>query len=983
MAQDVWTGLVKGVLAFGQTRAAGLVGDSFKDTGSFVGTLAEDRGLTQEVKDKFKKLKEDIEALVDAAKPVVDAVKPKIEAAKTAVTNMATELETSPFTIEAAARAATELAFVLIAVDEALLVIADKISRDQNGNVDAQIKQAIEGITEPWKRPFRNMGADVTKAFDDLAKQLLDIDDAAKSLADDLKFDRAAKSLTLQLVKVGKKSLGAMSLEGTRLDAFLSYKTKAIVGLRFTTKLEAGLRSDKLVEKVIPDGANPTAESAMITLDSDKGLTFGEGKNRKLTLPVRFSFPGLELREFAIGLPSEETPENDGKIEVTATVAGKIGDVIGFVVEGTGVVIRWKDAAGDRLDISPRLPTGAGMRVTAGPVSGGGFIRREGKEYSGILDLKFGEIQITAIGMLVTDPFSFVVIIAVRFAPAIELGLGFTLNGLGGILAIERRCSTDELRKGIRDGTAMTLLFPENPIDAAKTILDKVRAVFPPQPGGFVVGPIAELGWGSQAGFVVAKLGIVISLPDPKLILLGAVQIGVPSAKIKEELRIVDLRAEIYGEFTPEYLLFLIGLSNSKLARIPISGDIGLYIRWAGGADFALSVGGFFPGFTPPSELAGLRRIGIDLSPAKWLTIRAEGYFAITANSIQFGGGVFFKAEVGPAVGKAWLTLDALFRWAPRFYFEVRLTAGLSITVFGVDFFKVEFTGLLKGTTPWTIQGTATIDVWWLPTVHFDIGPFSWGSADPADQPTISPVETVAAALSEADAWTPRLPSGAETLVRLIPDDVTPLLVHPLGALEVKQLKVPLETRIDRIGSAKVDSNRVNLSAPLIQGVAAQAVSHATDRFAPGHFIKLSDEEQVARPGFEELPAGMKVAATGTPVFGGPLSVAYEWETCFPHQQELPRYRIAVEFAGRISQVALRASGVATAARLRGNPYLDDPRPVAVSDPGMREVRRRDDQGAIPGLTGFTTVTLAAERRHSVAVAEGVETELLAMGVTS
>ena len=60
--------------------------------------------------------------------------------------------------------------------------------------------------------------------------------------------------------------------------------------------------------------------------------------------------------------------------------------------------------------------------------------------------------------------------------------------------------------------------------------LDKVRTIFPAQEGSFVVGPIALLGWGSQAGFVVAKVGIILTLPDPKLILLGAVLIGVPSA---------------------------------------------------------------------------------------------------------------------------------------------------------------------------------------------------------------------------------------------------------------------------------------------------------------------------------------------------------------------------------------------------------------------------------------------------------------------
>jgi hypothetical protein len=76
------------------------------------------------------------------------------------------------------------------------------------------------------------------------------------------------------------------------------------------------------------------------------------------------------------------------------------------------------------------------------------------------------------------------------------------------------------------------------------------------------VGPLAELGWGSQAGFVIAKLGLMIGLPDPKVILLGALQVGVPSAKVDEKLRIVDLRAEIYGEFTPDYVPFLIGLNN-------------------------------------------------------------------------------------------------------------------------------------------------------------------------------------------------------------------------------------------------------------------------------------------------------------------------------------------------------------------------------------------------------------------------------------
>lgn len=52
---DVWTGLVEGILAFGQTRVAGLVEETFSDTGSFVGALAEDRAVTPNVKSKDRK----------------------------------------------------------------------------------------------------------------------------------------------------------------------------------------------------------------------------------------------------------------------------------------------------------------------------------------------------------------------------------------------------------------------------------------------------------------------------------------------------------------------------------------------------------------------------------------------------------------------------------------------------------------------------------------------------------------------------------------------------------------------------------------------------------------------------------------------------------------------------------------------------------------------------------------------------------------
>ena len=88
-----------------------------------------------------------------------------------------------------------------------------------------------------------------------------------------------------------------------------------------------------------------------------------------------------------------------------------------------------------------------------------------------------------------------------------------------------------------------------------------------------------------------------------------------------------------------------------------------------------------------------------------------------------------------------------------------------------------------------------------------------WGEPVPLPAPPISPVAEAAQALSDAAAWKPQLPDGLDMLARFREDD-TPLLVHPLGRLELKQLRVPLETTIDRIGPSPVTSRRVHLEQP-------------------------------------------------------------------------------------------------------------------------------------------------------------------------
>jgi len=987
MADNVWAALVKGCLGFAQSRAGDLVGTSFKDTGSLVTSLF-DSSPAGTTKDRFEQLKADIEADKDAIKPLIAAIQPQIDKAKAAVTSMAQELGTDPFSFEAAGRAATELGYVLIAFDAALDTLGDELAEQEPPGPDhdanaAAIQAAIKGIDEPWKAPFRTMAADATKVFDAFCKTVLDVDDGGGKFAGQLVWSRADKKLALKLVAAGQTELGLVSLDGASIEAFFSYLTVAKLGLTLKSKLKAGLRNDPLLQKIISGEAKTAdTEPTAITLDTADGLTFGDGKTHKLVLPVRFSFPGIELREFAIALP--DGPDKDsGRIDVITTIAGNLGGVLGVVAEGGGVTMTW--AGGGALQVAPKPPSAAGLRVDAGVVKGGGFLRytEATGEYGGVLDLQFTKIGITAIGLIGTRPFSFVIVIGVHFLPKIELSFGFTLSGLGGILAIERALDVQALSDGLKDGAVGQLLFPQNPIDAAPQILDRLAKVFPPQPGGFVIGPIAELGWGSQAGFIKARIGIVLSLPDPKLVILGALEIGVPSADLDPKLRIVDMHAEVLGVFTPDYFFIRISLSKSKIAQLTISGDLGILVRWGGGAAFALSVGGFFPKYVPPPELAGLRRITIEMSPpVAWISVTVTAYVAITSNTIQFGGSVTVKADLGVVSAKAWISLDALFQWSPRFYFIFIIDAGIEVKAFGATLAGVTFHGELSGTHPWHLEGTATVDIlFW--TVHADIGPIEWGEADTSVAPSVSPVQTAAQALSEDAAWTPLLPEGADALVRLTVAD-GPLLVHPLGQLEVKQLKVPLETRIDRIGSSPVTTPSVHLTAPMVGGVAAAAVSHATDLFPPGHFLAMTSDQQAARPDFESFPCGMRIAASRTPQHGEAVSATYAWDTVYPHQ-DFERQMLRWDLAS-VVKMAMYTGPVAAAGRDRGNPYMAATRPpatdgVALADAGQVTIRHATDLKLLPDMPDTTTTAVAAQR--IAARGPDAALEFVAMGIAA
>ena len=95
-------------------------------------------------------------------------------------------------------------------------------------------------------------------------------------------------------------------------------------------------------------------------------------------------------------------------------------------------------------------------------------------------------VSVTAVGIITTkfpdgsSGFSFLAIISVEFNPGIQLGFGFTLVGLGGLVGLNRSVDLEALAAGARSGSIDTILFPRDVVANATRIISDLRAFFPP-----------------------------------------------------------------------------------------------------------------------------------------------------------------------------------------------------------------------------------------------------------------------------------------------------------------------------------------------------------------------------------------------------------------------------------------------------------------------------------------------------------------------
>ena len=582
--------------------------------------------------------------------------------------------------------------------------------------------------------------------------------------------------------------------------------------------------------------------------------------------PVDVEIGPISVQSISIALkPAEQGVD----FEVGATADGELGP-FAIVVEGVGFVLqaRFPDPPVGNLgpvDVSFGFlaPTGIGLSIDADILNGGGFIGYDPNSgrYSGVLELQAEQVGITALGMIDTrlpggaPGYALLVALDATF-PAVQIGFGFALVGIGGLLALNRRVDVDVLRSRVAAGTAGRVLAMQDPVRDAPAVLVDLDTVFPVAAGITVVGPTAQLTW---ADLVHLDVGVFIELPGPsRVVMLGSAYAEIA----RDGQTYLAIRIDILGviDLRAETAAFDAALIDSHLmGMLDLTGGAAFRLSWGAQPYAVLSLGGFHPSYDPAPLTfpASLTRIAmVHGKPTDEVYLRFEGYFAITSNTLQFGASVEAAINSGDWAIHGFLGFDALIQRVP-FHFAIDIRASVSVSYHGHDLASLTLTGALTGPGPVVLRAKVCIEL-----LFFDVcfsHTFELGSATPPPEPVAPDLLDVLHA-ELTDPARLRAAGGPDPFVRRRPLDpaLTTPVVAPMGTLVWEQPRAPLDLLLTRVGGTPLPAPaQVHASSP-----ASSAA--ASDWFAPGQFLDLSDDQALTRPGYELLSSGLRLAGAGS-----------------------------------------------------------------------------------------------------------------------
>jgi hypothetical protein len=639
-----------------------------------------------------------------------------------------------------------------------------------------------------------------------------------------------------------------------RIDVF-ARKGKATLTLK-DSLLKQVLAGDLAIEFALEAEADKTGR-----------IRLKDGTGLRVTLPLP-QIPGpFQIQLLTFGVDPQNGSFNNVDVELSGSFGISLGPFKG-AIDRLGVIAQMKDLfTAPKVEFKFKPPNGAGLSLDLSVVKGGGYLYLDADrgEYAGALELKLMQIGVKAIAILTTKSeagWALLLMIYGQFPP-IQLSFGFTLTGIGGLIGVQHILDTDALSKGLSSGALDSILFPANPVGDAPKIINTLRTLFPVKAGGFVIGPMLELGW-STPSLVTVRMGLLID--TTQIAIIGQAIIQIPPL-VDADLAILRLEVDFVGavQFDPVAIRFDALLRDSRVLFITLTGQFAFRARFGENPTFLISAGGFHPKFKDlPADLPmPFQRIGAGFSIGI-VGVHVGGYFAVTSATVQSGFDVRAWADVGVARIDGGWGFDAICYLEPRFYFELDLHADFSAEVAGLDLLTVKLDGMLAGPGRWHIVGIGTIEIPIFPDIHVHVDE-AWGS----DTATPAVLKDVAAdlklELEKLGNWSAQTPGDGEAYVTL--NKVDPgedVLAHPRSPLSFRQKLIPLGKRLDKIGVARpkdADFFAIENLTYADNPVAAGLKQTLTDHFAAAQFFELSESDRLQGPSFERMDSGITVGS--------------------------------------------------------------------------------------------------------------------------
>jgi hypothetical protein len=632
---------------------------------------------------------------------------------------------------------------------------------------------------------------------------------------------------------------------------------------------------DGFLGSVIGGGETRIPFPLRLSWSNRTGLDFVAGLGFEVSVYPHLDIEVLCFDRVDLGVRSVTAEGEPAKLElrVACALSGALGP-IAYSADGVGVHLPVTFAPGNAgpfdIGFGVLLPNAIGIVIDSGPVSGGGFIQRDPDKgrYCGMLELSMFDIDVAATGVLETKDaqgeelpppgYSLFIAVSAEFSP-IQLGYGFTLNGVGGLAAVHRRVNVDAVSSRLREGVLDGVMFPKDPVVNAPAIISNLTTVFPIAMNRYVFGPMAIIGWGTP-NLVRAEIAVLLEVPEPVLlVILGQASIVIPP---EAEEAVIEINVDFVGvlDYASSSFALDATLRDSTVAGVAITGDMAMRLVWAGKRNLVIAIGGVHPHFTPPPGFPSLRRISMALgSDNPRITI--EAYYALTANSRQFGAKAELYAAAAGFSVHGWLFFDSLFTIMPL-WFRIDFDAGMTLNRGSRRIAGITVRGALTGPAPFHAWGEGRLSLLFFDVcVPFDV---TFGPHRVFELLGRDPWPLLKTAIESAESWVAEIGRGvaAAASMRPAPPGGPALLLHPMGAATLRQHVLPLNRPLERFGEFAIEGpDRFDVTTIRVgqDEIANSDWSIAEDEFAPGDFEALSETDRLSRDSFERMAAGVAV----------------------------------------------------------------------------------------------------------------------------